>query len=299
MQGPHWVDCPKVRTTCTKYLLTVNELYATACTIIIQSPGTWHTNKQVETLLGAVAGPVTDFTRNRFTWAAPTPKFERDLPETLLAIDQSGLPARVATLCTIEIPNNNYSRTKITNIATFEAGTLLITQPRPCCPTHPSEDERLNTIRLHLVVIENTIAPPYNIQSIKTEITAGMTNEQREKVKWHLEPPEIQYSDTPVHHTRDAINLNSSLIWYRRDYVADTDKEHTKTENYNRLLGALGILPPTLKWDLWKLGHDIDKLSQENMEKISKIIRNTSLEAYKRSEYWKYRKRKYRTTAPT
>ena len=85
---------------------------------------------------------------------------------------------------------------------------------------------------------------------------------------------------------------------YIRDPVPLEDnsgrkKKISETVKFHRLLGALGDTPKSLKWDLVSHGHDIDYLTRMNLTEVSKIIRDTALESYRRAEAWR-RRRKYR-----
>ena len=238
--------------------------------------------------------PTTDFISNKFTWAASTQQFEEDLPAILLAVERSALPTRVVALSQIKLEDKTYSRTKITNLAIFKKGAINMTKPRPCCPTHISADKKPNDKTLALIIIENIEAPEFDRVAMEGELRREAVNEL---TIWSSKTAlrKEDTTDTPKHHTRNNINKHSSLIWYRREHTLPTDKKQleklSRTEKYNRLKGSIGILPSSLKWDLYKLNHDIDKLTHGNLQQVAKIIRDTSLEAYRRSEHWKHRKR--------
>jgi hypothetical protein len=95
-----------------------------------------------------------------------------------------------------------------------------------------------------------------------------------------------------------------AIMWYRNSpRVAETESydsrgprdnyitAHKSLQEQDPLLGQLGIIPKNFRRALVNLGVNECHLTPDNLLKVKKIILDASLEAYKRYESWKRRKR--------
>jgi ribonuclease HI len=281
----HWQDQQDIRDLCKLYLHVTDNLYM--CALLAQVGEVWRAKSSQDASLGGTLATTVDFVRNRYTWISLSQEFAQDLDMVKQAIGESHLPARAVALTHVPITSNDTDN--ITLIASFEADTISVSDPA-------TRQKTPNTTQLYLIMIENVTTVPIDWGGLKTSLHTHFPD-----IIWHKERSDYDYSGRPQHHHRYQIHHNPSLVWYREDYHPPTAKDGiiapktSKTANFHKLLGALGDLPKSIKWDLVSHGHDIDYLDNKNLTKISTIIRNTALESYRRAEAWR-RKRKYRLT---
>jgi len=166
-----------------------------------------------------------------------------------------------------------------------------------------------NVDTLAVLVIETGDTPKIDIRGLSKDLKENGL-EVRDDNPWA--PEEVRGGDASSEdllyktHRPWRIHMWPSFLWIvrspritRTESQDDSPKKgnyilaHKTLQEHDPLLGQLGIAPPRLNRHLNTLGISEHYTSPDNMKMINKIILDASLEAYKRYESWKRRK-KYR-----
>jgi hypothetical protein len=148
-----------------------------------------------------------------------------------------------------------------------------------------------NETPLQILLIESEKAPPIDIEGLR-EAMGGIVD--RDKI---YEPPwaiDANPWTKLVSHRRYSKHTRPTLCWYRLFPKREPDPKHAieKMEQSDTLAGLLGFIPPGLKFALLASKHSPEYVTTKILKEISDILANTALEAFRRYQAWK-RKKKY------
>ena len=301
------------------HLHTSSKLNTTA--LEIRETARWHSNNQIDISLGATGGTKEDFMANNFTWInLETEQTTLELMKIAeKAIVNSTEPARVVLLANAT-KNIIEETTKNTNTLNAKKHILMhiprhsvtLNQPYPYYRDLPEENPPMNENNMILVIIDHRKAPSFDLREMEKDIlnhtqgpykqqTETDPNTQKDSNEIFKKQRNLNIEASPITRARYDVSQRPSLVWYRRlpntesknqakkDKRCTTNMEHM--ENHNKLLGLLGILPKGMRQGLIDMGHNQAIIDDLLLEKIRKIIWDTTLEAYRRYESWRKSKK--------
>ena len=87
--------------------------------------------------------------------------------------------------------------------------------------------------------------------------------------------------------------MRPTLSWFRHFPLKAPNPEHAldEMEQYDALAGMLGFIPRGLKSALLTNKHAPEYMTTNTIQQISDILANTALEAFRRYQAWKRRKK--------
>ena len=291
-----WARAKTWKNITAKFLLTRDDLYEDPITH--RGNTTWRAKNQEEEHIGGIQATIYDFVANRHTFAYPSYSLaNRDIQEIIRAIDHSTEPARAAILTTKDIPQMRTHKTQINTIASMNTNDIGLEHPKGRKLTQGTTwADVYGNSRIKLVTIQNYRGTTTDWRGMKREISVAFPEA---RIKWD-EITNTQPKHTMTHHERNQTQQRPTLTWFRGDYFPPKQpnngkrkrNEATHLETYHKLMGAMGMVPKQMIQDLRNLGYDTRDYTQETIHKIQNIIRETSLETYRRWENWR-RRRKY------
>jgi hypothetical protein len=303
--GTQW-QCESLRSISRHHLRTYSELLANPINSLGLDSCRWRSDHKSDDLLGAVVQDPLTFMKDAYTWVCLLPAHDQTplIHQAVTAVSESNRMARVvalvhdtpmvrgllAGLCPPTAPRKK-GNTLAFVLATAPPGTLTLKA------LHARRDDDdallLNTETLAVIVIESFGTPGFVTQDLRTALPQGMIVTPPRP---YLRPPPRDgptlVSNVPSR--RHHPSTLPSLCWYRNDLppahrVTGMTPPATLGDTTNRLLGALGCLPPKILNDPRA---DTESTSTsdtrpQRLEKISNIIFSTALEAFRRAENWR------------
>jgi hypothetical protein len=310
-EATRW-QCEELRVVFRQHLRTHSELWVNPINSTGLDSCRWRSDHESDEHLGAVVTDPLTFMIDSYTWAClmPTPGQSPLIHQAVTAVGESKRRARVVALVhdtpTVRgllaglCPPNLHPKKGHTHgfvLATAPPGTLTLKA------LHARKDDDAsaltNTETLAVIVIESFGIPGFVTHDLRMAMPQGVV--VMPPHPYHRPPPrDGPVLAGPTLRRRHHPSTLPSLCWYRNDIPmshrdANMTPPTTPGDSTNRLLGAMGCLPPKILNDPRA---DHDSSTQEDsrpqrLEKISNTIFSTALEAFRRAENW--RKWKWRS----
>lgn len=313
LNRPHLASA--LRDIARTFLRTFSDLYAGDRTDPCLPLTRWWSDHRADGLIGAMVGPKADFLSDSYTWVSlPPPSHQLEIiGDSATAILASRGRARVVLLLTDEPsvhralsgmwanatgPRGRRPRHHI--IATFPPGTVQLGPTLGHC-----QDEGQMTINpspLLLAVAETPNMPDTDLGGLGRALAAYCGTFS--PPPWDTGHPPLDLSSSrddsappSLTGTRYHPTLRPALNWYRSDVPllprhSDSPPSPHPADSHDRVLGMMGLLPSIhIDLPIPPLVHPPTH-TRFTLDKISKIILDTSLEAFRKSEIWAKWKRR-------
>jgi hypothetical protein len=241
--------------------------------LLIKQGDTWQSENTHHSKLGATNTTKQAYLEGGNTWINTASNATHEI-DSCYSATQTKKPTRIAII----VEDNKQNNEKIQKHSAKHPGihTYTINTYGPGSTTFKQEGTKnpwtlgtteTNTCAMKLLMIQNWPETAQNLKRIKTQ----------------MKKDELDKSDNvPRQYHRNDHYQYPSLSFYRHTPRLPTnyiDKE-------DRIAHALGILPADIALRLSLAGHKNLVMNKELKDKISKILINTSIEAYRRYEQW-------------
>ena len=315
---PH-LQAPAVRQACRAALNTHSDLHLNPLTDPNPWNSTWHTHDRGLSLFGGTyEATAAMFLRNRYTWICPSWPHEEEanLMTAIGALMASTGPARTAMLmhdCQSihDIMNRTPRTIRHHTIALYPQGSITLHASNTVILN--SATTTTNTLPMVLVLLETNNPPEINSAALchHLKATSSPSNtHQFYRVPWEHAPPigaTLERTD-PTHDndnypTNPHPMLRPGLLWLthpdangcttpNRVQPTDLPPQITHKHSVPPCMLALGAAPPTLQQHISQYNTNDHPIHPDITDKITKIIRNVSLELFRKDEgYHKWRKK--------
>ena len=276
----------------------------------------WPSSMHLHTFIGAELSSIGNYLHNNITLLPASPHSLSIMQEIYSTTHLSTHPTRIVGLHqprvgeTLQLENTP----NIRHLATIHTGTTPILSTSWSNQQLNTHNSTKNT-KLELLILELNDCPPIDWEGFSMKMTTLLTQHAGQMIT-HTEPINVS-STAPLSHTRTSL-LNPDLApftWYRSDnpgtvqptsnpttsqtrkkrkrsdttiICANTDKLKTS----QNLLDAIGLTTCSHKTKLGDHGFPLHTLTPTIILKTTKITQNTALEAYRRQEHWRSKRRK-------
>ena len=296
------------------FLHTTGEAFTNA--LHVDENDRWHSLDETDMAMGAEGGTRTSFILGTSTWINLIDNRTNRLAffQEVLDIFRENKPDRATRVAMLmyatDVPDyvRDPDRTDLTTIA--ETYVLLDIREN-IISLRNSDPEGLkynnthrNTETLSIVIIENNKAPKIDTDTMKKELKKANIELESEDIKVPLYKRLNKAEKAYTTHAKEKIHMWPALMWFRKSpgllRVERQDKgptvntyvtAHGAMWDHDVIIGKLGIPPMRLKTHLINLGVPETSVTTDKLKIISKIIFNATLEAYRRYETWKRRKK--------
>jgi len=240
--------------------------------LLIKQGDTWQSDNTYHNKLGAVNTTKQAYLEGGNTWVNTTSDSLQDINSCYNAT-QTKKPTRIAIIIENNKQNNDeiqkhstkHPGTHTYTINTYKAGSTTLKQEGTQDPWTLKTET--NTCTMKLLMIQNWPETAQNLKCIKTQIKKDEIDKNDNISRQYHRNDHYQYPSLDFY--RHIPRLPTNYI----------DKE-------DRIAYALGILPTDIAPRLNLAGHKNLVMNKELKDKISKILINTSVEAYRRYEQW-------------
>ena len=296
------------------FLHTTGEAFTNA--LHVDENDRWHSLDETDMAMGAEGGTRTSFILGTSTWINLIDNRTNRLAffQEVLDIFRENKPDRATRVAMLmyatDVPDyvRDPDRTDLTTIA--ETYVLLDIREN-IISLRNSDPEGLkynnthrNTETLSIVIIENNKAPKIDTDTMKKELKKANIELESEDIKVPLYKRLNKAEKAYTTHAKEKTHMWPALMWFRKSpgllRVERQDKgptvntyvtAHGAMWDHDVIIGKLGIPPMRLKTHLINLGVPETSVTTDKLKIISKIIFNATLEAYRRYETWKRRKK--------